>query len=81
MHILMHTKTHTHTKSKTYGSSYTPSEPEDPVKCRIRNNGIALGCLAPLRHSSLVQQNPPGAGLVTHRRTVQVSWIEIAESK
>jgi len=27
---------------------------------------------------SLVQANPPGAGLVTHRRTVQVSQIEIA---
>jgi len=34
---------------------------------------------APLRHLSLVQANPPGAGLVTHRRTVQVSWREVAE--
>jgi len=34
---------------------------------------------APLRHSSLVQANPSGAGLVTHRRTVQVSQIEVKE--
>jgi len=25
--------------------------------------------------------NPPGVGLVTSRRAVQVSWIEIAELK
>jgi len=25
--------------------------------------------------------NPPGAGLVTHRRAIQVSWIEIVASK
>ena len=25
------------------------------------------------------QANPPGAGLVTHRRTVQVSWREEVE--
>jgi len=25
--------------------------------------------------------NPPGAGLVTCRRAVQVSWIEITESE
>jgi len=36
---------------------------------------------APLRRLSLVQANPSGAGLVTHRRTVQVSWIEVVEPK
>ena len=36
---------------------------------------------APLRHLSLVQENPPGEGLVTRRRTVQVSWREVAEPK
>jgi len=34
-------------------------------------NGHWDAC-APLRHSSLVQANPPGTGLVTHRRTAQV---------
>jgi len=38
-----------------------------------------LGCLATPRRSSL--ENPPGAGLVTCRRAVQVSQIEITEHK
>jgi len=32
---------------------------------------------APLRHLSLVKENTLGAGLVTHRRTLQVSWREV----
>ena len=36
---------------------------------------------APLRCLSLVQANPPRAGLVTHRRTVQVSRREVVEPK
>ena len=34
-----------------------------------------------VRHSSLVQANPPGVGLVTRRRTVQVSQLEVVEPK
>jgi len=42
----------------------------------------ALGCLAPLRHLSLVHaENFPGTGLVTCMRAVQVSRIEIVEPK
>jgi len=42
----------------------------------------ALGCLAPLRYVlKPCAANPPGAGLVTRRRAVQVSWIEITEPK
>jgi len=33
----------------------------------------------PLRYLSLVQVNPPEAELVTHRRTIQVLWREVAE--
>jgi len=36
---------------------------------------------APLRHLSLVQANPPGAGIVTNRRPAQVSWKEVAEPR
>jgi len=32
-------------------------------------------------YQSLVQANPLGAGLVTCRRTVQVSWREVTEPK
>jgi len=35
----------------------------------------ALGCLC----LSIVQANLPGAGLVTHRRVVQVLWREVTE--
>jgi len=38
----------------------------------------ALGCLCTTQE---FQANPPGAGLVTHRRTVQVSQIKVAELK
>ena len=34
-----------------------------------------------LRRLSLVQANLPGAGLVTRRRTVQVSWREVVGPK
>ena len=40
-----------------------------------------LGVYAPLRHSSLLKANPPGAGLVTRRRIVQVSWRKVMEAK
>jgi len=65
----VHTYTHTHQakQSKAYGSRAKYSY-FHPV------NQHWDGC-APLRHLSLVQANPPGAGLVTHRRTVQVSGI------
>jgi len=33
---------------------------------------LALGCI--YSQSTLVQTNPPGAGLATHRRTIQISW-------
>jgi len=36
-----------------------------------------LGCLCTIQ---ILEANP-GAGLVTRRRTVQVSWIEVVEPK
>jgi len=36
---------------------------------------------APLRHLGLVEAYRPGAGLVTHRGTVQVSWRGVVEPK
>ena len=35
----------------------------------IRQIGVNWDACAPLRHLSLVQANPPGAGPVTHRRS------------
>ena len=65
---------YTHTiQSKAYSSHVKHSH------CRPVNQHWD-GC-APLRHSSLVQANLPGAGLVTRRRTVQVSQLEVVEPK
>ena len=65
-HTCMHTHTCTHThaythkasKSKAYGSHAKHSY------CRPVNQH--WDAYAPLRHLSLVQANPLGAGLVTH---------------
>ena len=65
---------HTHTiQSKAYGSHVKHSH------CHPANQH--WDACAPLRHSSLVQANPPGAGLVTRRRTVQVSQLVVVEPK
>ena len=64
----MHAHTHTHTHTKSITQLLLPSV------------GM-LGCLALLRYSKPCAANPPGAGLVTHRRTVQVSQIDFTESK
>jgi len=60
-------------KAKAYGSHAEHSY------CRPVNQH--WDACAPLRRLSLAQANPPGAGLVTYRRTVQVSWIEDMEPK
>ena len=60
-------------KPKAYGSHVKLS------RCRQVNQH--WDACAPLRHLSLVQANSPGAGLVTRRRTVQVSQIEVVEPK
>jgi len=60
-------------QSKAYGSHVKHS-----YCCPVNKHWDAC---ASLRNSSLVQANPSGAGLVTHRRTVQVSQIEVAEPK
>jgi len=76
-HLIMraraHTHTHTHTQSKAYGSHAKHS-----YCCPVNQHWDAC---VPLGHYSLVQANPPGTGLVTHRRTVQVSQIEVKEPK
>ena len=60
-------------QSKAYGSHANHSY------CHPMNQH--WGACAPLRHLSLVQANPPVAGLVTCGRIVQVSQIEVAEPK
>ena len=70
----MYLYAYTHkSKSKAYGSHAKHS-----YCCPVNRHWDAN---APLRHSSLVQANPPRAGLVTRRRTIQVSQIEVAEPK
>ena len=58
----------TKAKNKAYGSHAKHS-----YCCPVNH------ACAPLRHSSLVQANTPGAGLVTRRKTVQVLQKEVAE--
>jgi len=67
MYITVHTK---QKQSKAYGSH--AEHGYFPV------NQYWDAC-APLKHLSLVKANPPGAGLVTRRRTVQVAWKDVAE--
>ena len=43
----------------------------------MRNIDEHWDACAPLWHLSLVQANPPGAGLVIHRRNAQVLWREV----
>ena len=47
----------------------------------IQNMAIATqwDACAPLWHLSFVQASPPEVGIETHRKTVQISWREIAE--
>jgi len=68
----VHTHTHTHT-SKVYSSHMKHS-----YCCPVNQHWDAY---TPLRHLNFVQANPLGARLVTRRRTVQVSWREVAEPK
>jgi len=64
-----HTNTHMHThKNKPYGSHAKHSF----NYCLSVNQH--WDAYAPLEHLSLVQANPPGEGLVTHRRSIQVPY-------
>ena len=69
VHVHSHTHTHTHTKQKKK-NAYSSCKPSD-------NTGMP-GTTQTLEPSAA---NPPGAGLVTRRRTVRVSQIEVEEPK
>ena len=59
---------HTHTSIQLHNAKQSLRQ---PCKTQLLSpSNQELGCL---RHLSLVQANPPGAGQETHRRTVQVS--------
>jgi len=66
----MHTHTQSKAKAKLAAAVTQLLPPSD-------NTGM-LGTTQTLEPSAT---NPPGAGLVTRRRTVQVSQIEVAEPK
>ena len=68
IHIL-NTHTHTQKQSKAYGSRYTA----------IITQWTSTGMPGTTQTLNPGAANPPVAGLVTHRRAVPVSWIEIAE--
>ena len=71
-HARTHARTHTHThtrQSKAYGSHNTV------IAAQYTNTGMP-GTTQPFKPSVA---NPLRAGLVTHRRTVQVSWLEVTE--
>ena len=83
MHVCMHTQTHRHTDTQTHTHTYllhhmhtkqskskAHSSHTKHSYCHPTNQH--WDACAPLRLLSLVQANPPGGGLVTHRRTVQV---------
>jgi len=69
-------------KHTTKRTQSLKAKPTAAVTKLLSPSEPALGCLTPLRHLSLVHaENPSGAGLVTRRRAVQVSRIEIVEPK
>jgi len=76
-----HTHTHIPTKHIHTLNTFKKQSLQAAVTQLLLPSEPALGFLAPLRHLSLVQANPLGAGLVTRRRTIQVSWREVAEPK
>ena len=91
-HVCTHTHIHTHVYTFTYTHSHTHTFAlTQNKKSKAYSNHAKHSYFlpvnqhwdasAPLRHSSLAQTNPSGAGLVTHRRTVQVSQIEVIEPK
>ena len=63
------------TCTRTHAHMHTHKQSTAKPMAAMRNTEPALGCL------SLVKVNPPGAGLVIHRRTVQASQREVVESK
>ena len=68
-HTHTHTNTHMHThKNKPYGSHAKHSF---NYCLSVKQHWDAY---APLEHLSFVQANPPGEGLVTNRRSIQVPY-------
>ena len=69
---------HTRKKAKTIVITHKHSVTATKVKsmAALRNTAIDQhwDACALLRRLSLVQENPPGTGLATHRSTVQISW-------
>ena len=78
-HSHKHTHTHTHAHARTHTQSKASSSHAKHSYCCPVNQHWDV--CAPLRNLSLVQENPPGAELVTRRRNVQVSWREVTEPK
>jgi len=64
---------HTHTKEK----KAKPLAAMQNIAQYCRPVNQHWDACAPLRHFNLVQAYPPGAGLVTHRRTVQRKIMDL----
>ena len=72
-HARTHARTHTYTRKQCKRKTKPPAA--------MRNIAITapLGCLCTTQALKPCAADPPGAGLVTRRRTVQVSWREVVE--
>ena len=73
MHVHTHAHTHTHKSQKK--SKQSLRQPLQNCCCPVNQHWMP-GTTQTLK---LCAANPPGAGLATHRRAVQVSRIEMAE--
>ena len=70
MSVFMHKPTHSHMRTRTQ-SKVQGNHAKHSYCCAVNQQS---GACAPLRHSNLEQENPPGAGLIT-------SQIEVTEPK
>ena len=78
MHV-MHAQLHN--RNSTHKAKHMAVIRNIAIAAQQTSTGMPVHHSGSDRHLSLEQANPHGAGLVTCRRTVQVSWREVMEPK